>query len=211
MNDSSVNSAEEAIIDKAQSLFDAVGVVFHSGKSALILGMLTTPQRDLDDFFRDNSGGFRLRGFELHVQPKLEALVQFIQEQGVAAEIWGRCGYPRGDDLNLKQQAVIAGLGRWGKNSVVIHPQYGPWLRFMAVKVHTPLTTTGPGTDSHEQNPQCKDCTACIDACPEGILEPYYLRDRAGCKAHISLFPQLGKLVACDKCIVACPVGKKYS
>ena len=208
MSDSSAPRAEKAIIDRAQSLFDAVGVVSHSGESALILGMLTTPQRDLDDFFRDNHGGFRLRGFELHVQPKLEALVHFIQGQGVAAEIWGKCGYPRGDDLNLKQQAVIAGLGKWGKNSVVIHPRYGPWLRFMAIKVLAPLTPTGSGVDNHEQNPQCKDCTACLDACPEGILEAYYLRDRASCKASVSLFPQIGKLVACDRCLVVCPVGR---
>jgi len=209
MSDSSAPRAEKAIIDKARSLFDVVGVGSHSGESALILGMLTTPQQDLDDFFRDNLGSFRLRGFELHAQPKLEALVHFIQEQGVAAEIWGRCGYPRGEDLNLKRQAVIAGLGRWGKNSVVIHPKYGPWLRFMAIKVLVPLTPTGPGVDNHEQNPQCEGCTACLDACPEGILEPYYLRDRASCKASISLFPQIGKLIACDKCIVVCPAGQK--
>ena len=208
MSDSSAPRAEKAIIDKAHSLFDAVGVVSHSGESALIMGILTTPQQDLDDFFRDNLGSFRLRGFELHAQPRLEALVHFIKEQGVAAEIWGQYGYPRGDDLNLKQQAVIAGLGRWGKNSVVIHPRFGLWLRFMAVKVYAPLIPTGSGVDNHEQNPQCEGCTACLDACPVGILEPYYLRDRASCKAHISLFPQMGKLVACDKCIVACPVGR---
>ena len=201
--------AKKAIIDKALSLFDVVGVVSHSGESDLIMGMLTTPQRDLDDFFRDNHSIFRAWGFELHAQPRLEALVDFIQEQGMAAEIWGRCGYPRGEDLNLKQQAVIAGLGRWGKNSVVIHPEFGPGLRFMSVKVQTPLTPTGPGVDDHEQNPQCEDCTACLDACPEGILEPYYLREQASCKASILLFPQMGKLVACDKCIVACPVGRR--
>jgi len=114
---SSVRRVEKAIIDKARRLFDAVGVVSHSGESFLILGLLTTPQQDLDDFFMDEVGDFRIRGFELHAQPKLESLISFIQEQGLTAELRGRCGYPRGEDLNLKQQVVIAG---WG-NGVKIH------------------------------------------------------------------------------------------
>ena len=200
---------EKAIINKARALFDAVGVVSRSEESFLILGLLTTSQCDLDDFFRDSPGSFKLRGFERYAQPKLEELVSFINEQSLKAEIWGRCGYPQGQDLNLKQQAVIAGLGKWGKNSLVIHPDYGPWLRFMAIKVHSPLTPTGPGTDNHEKDPLCAGCTACIDACPVGILEPYYLRSRADCQAAISLMPQMGKLVACDRCLVVCPVGRQ--
>ena len=205
---SSVRRVEKAIIDKAQSLFDVVGVVSHSGESFLILGLLTTPQRDLDNFFGDSRRSFRLRGFELHARPKLEALIHFIQEQGLAAELQGQCGYPRGEDLNLKQQAVIAGLGKWGKNSLVVHPSFGLWLRFMAIKVQASLTPTGPGIDNHEKNPLCEDCTACIDACPVGVLEPYYLRNRSNCQASISLYPQMGKLVVCDRCLMACPIGR---
>ena len=199
---------EKAIIEKAQSLFDAVGVASHDEASLLILGLLTTPQQDLDDFYREKPGSFSLRGFEIHAQPKLEALIQFIQEHGLGAEIRGQCGYPRGEELNLKQQSVATGLGKWGKNSLVLHPRFGPWLRFMAVKVYAILTPTGPGNDSHEENPLCEDCTACIDACPTGVIEPYLVRNRVNCQASISLFPQTGKLIACDCCLVACPVGR---
>ena len=200
---------EKAIIEKAQNLFDVIGVASHDEWSLLILGLATTPQLDLDDFFREELGNVRMRGFERYAQPKLEALIQFIREQGLTAGLWGRCGYPlRDEGLNLKQQAVITGLGRWGKNSLVLHPRFGPWLRFMAMKVQAPLTPTGPGNDNHEENPLCEGCTACIDACPVGILEPYFLRERDRCKASILLFPQLGKLVACDCCLVACPIGR---
>jgi len=203
---------EKEIITEAQRLFDAVGVTPYGGGSLLILGLVTTPERDLDDFFRDEDGTVRLRGFETHARPRLNSLVHFIQGQGLSAEILGRYSYPQGEELNLKQQAVAAGLGRWGKNSLLLHPRFGPQLRLMAVKVvGTSLSPTGPGRDSHEENTLCKDCTACIDACPLGILEPYYLRDRSSCEADFSNLSQRGRLVACDRCLVICPVGTKIS
>jgi len=199
---------EKAVINEAQRLFDVAGVVSLSGWSLLVLGLLTTSQRDLDDFFRDNDGDFSMRGFERHTLPRLAAMVRFLQGKGVQAEILGLRGYPRGDELNLKQMAIIAGLGKWGKNSLVIHPDFGPWLRFMAIRVQTPLTPTGPGSDYHEQSPFCENCTACLDACPSSVLMPYYLWDGPNCRASVSLFPQAGKLVACDRCLAACPVGR---
>ena len=62
-------------------------------------------------------------------------MLHFIGEQGLAVEIWGPYGYPWGEELNLNRQAVTAGLGRWGKNALMLHPRHGPWLRLMAVKV----------------------------------------------------------------------------
>jgi len=202
-------SIEKEIIIEAQRLFGAVGVTPYGGDSLLILGLVTTPERDLDDFFREGNGTFfRLRGFEAHARPRLDSLIHLIQERGLSAKTVGQCGYPRAGELNLKQQAVAAGLGSWGKNALVLHPKFGPWLRLMAVKVGAALSPTGSGRDSHKENPLCQDCTACIDACPLGILEPYYLRDSIRCEANISNLPQKGKLVACDKCLVVCPVGK---
>ena len=199
---------EKEIITEAQRLFDAVGVTPYGGDSLLILGLVTAPERDLDDFFRDENGKFRLHGFKAHAKPRLDSLIHFIQERSLSAETVGPYGYPQGEELNLKQEAVAAGLGSWGKNSLVLHPKFGPWLRLMAVKVGATLSPTGSGGDSHKEAPLCQDCTACIDACPPGILEPYYLRDRSKCEADLSDLSPKGKLVLCDKCWVVCPVGK---
>jgi len=200
---------EEKIIAEAQRLFNTAGIVSDNEDSILILGLETTPERDLDDFYRDEDGVFQILGFEKHVRPRLDSLVSFLQEQGLKAEILGHCGYPNGEVLNLKQQAVAAGLGMWGKNAMVLHPQFGLWLRLMTVKIAgTMLSTTGPGRNSHTENPLCKDCTACIDACPLGILEPYYLRDIGNCLASTSKWPQPGKTECCDLCWKACPVGR---
>lgn len=200
---------EEEIVAQAQGLFDAVGITHYGEDSILILGMLTSPEQDLDYFIRDENGAFQIRGFETHAKPKLVSLVNFIREKGLSAEIFGWCGYPQGYELNLKQQAVAAGLGGWGKNSMVIHPRFGPWLRLMSLRVvGSTLSPTGPGKDGHTENPLCKDCTACIDACPLGILEPYYLRDSSKCLARLEKHLNPGRIECCDLCWVACPVGQ---
>jgi epoxyqueuosine reductase QueG len=114
-----------------------------------------------------------------------------------------------GEGPNLKQQAVSAGLGSWGRNSLVLHPEWGPWLRLMGIKITgAKLSPSGSGSDSHEENPLCKDCTACIVACPLGILEDYWLRDRESCLARVTRSSQKGKIVACDRCLVVCPIGR---
>lgn len=204
-----MSEIEKEIIAEAQSLFDAVGIASCGKDSILILGMVTSPEQDLDYFIRDENGAFKIRGFEIHAKPKLVSLVNSIREKGLSAEIFGWCGYPQGEELNLKRQAVAAGLGSWGKNSMVIHPKFGPWLRLMSVKVAgSALSPTGPGGDSHSENPLCKGCSACIDACPLGILEPYYLKDSGSCLASTSKWRQPGRIVCCDQCWVVCPVGQ---
>lgn len=200
---------ENEIIAKAQSLFDAVGITSYGSDSIIILGMATSPKRDLDDFLRDEKGAFIIRGFEVHVQPRLDSLVDFLQNRGLTVEVMGHCGYPTGNVLNLKQQAVAAGLANWGKNAMVLHPQFGPRFRLMAIKVvGVALSPTGTGMDSHVENPLCGGCTACLAACPLGILEPYYVQDRLRCLGSSSQFQNIGKVDCCDLCWMVCPVGK---
>jgi epoxyqueuosine reductase QueG len=199
-------SVERAIITQARELFDVAGVTPYGADSLLVLGLVTTPERDLDDFGRSKRGVIQLGGFKAHALPRLQALVDFIRGKGLAASIIGQYGYPQGKELNLKQQAVAAGIGGWGKNSLVIHPRFGPWLRFMAVRVSgVTLPPTNPEGNSRQESPSCQGCTACIDACPLGIIAPYCLRDAGRCLAVFENLPQAGKLVACDLCLAACP------
>ena len=204
-----MSEIEKEIIAEAKSLFDAVGITSRGEDSILILGMVTSLEQDLDYFIRDEKGVFKIRGFEIHAKSKLVSLVNFIREKGLSAEIFGWCGYPQGEELNLKRQAVAAALGSWGKNSMVIHPRFGLWWRLMSVKVlGSALSPTSPGRDSHSENPLCEKCTACIDACPVGILEPYYLRDSSSCLASLERQLEPGRIECCDLCWTVCPVGR---
>ena len=197
---------DQEVITEALRLFDMAGIVSHDGDSIVILGMATSLEQDLDDFYRDEHDRFFINGFEVHVQPRLELLKGFLQDKGLKVETLGRYGYPLKGEYNLKQLAVTAGICHWGKNTMVLHPQFGSRFRLMAMKiVGATLSPTGPGKDNHEENQLCKNCTVCIEACPSGILEPYYLNDTNRCLASTS-GKGPGKVVGCDICWTVCPV-----
>jgi len=199
----------EEIIARARSLFDAVGVASDpsTNDTILILGLVSTPERDLDDFASTGTKTI-LRGFARHAKDKEDALIAFVEEQGFAAELVGELGYPLHGKPNLKHLAVAAGVGKQGKNTLIIHPRFGPWLRFMAIKTDAPLAATGPGIYSKEENPYCENCQKCVQACPAGVLLPYRLVDASSCLAAVSE-ERGSELAICDKCVVVCPVGER--
>lgn len=71
-------------------------------------------------------------------------------------------------NLSQKRMAQLAGLGSMGKNSLIINPVYGPWIRLQSILTDAPLVF-----DQEYTVDLCGDCTACIDACPTGALSPY--------------------------------------
>jgi len=201
------------ILEQALKHFDAAGVAVEKTVDGfvLILGLSTTQERDLDEGYFE---GERLdfRGWLKHVKPRIKSLMDIFQEKGFEAEPMGWWGYPmsfgKKEVMHLKSLAVMAGFGQQGKNTLIIHPQFGPWWRLAAIRTNAPLTPTGPGIYEHTENPYCISCQACIEACPiDGLLEPYRLLDRTRCLANISSEPVSGKIKWCDRCIAVCPVG----
>ena len=192
----------------ASTLFDVVGASqLTCSAKLLIVGLESTLERDLDEFHRID-GKFRLSGFERHARPKLETLLYFIHKRGLSAELVGRCGYPLEGEIELKEAAVRAGLGRWGKNTIVLHPEYGNRLRFMAIKTDAPLEIPANSQTIRDENPTCTGCSICIDACPEKALKPYGMPETERCLANISRINiENGRLVTCDICLRLCPAG----
>lgn len=195
----------QQIAEYAGSLFDVVGVSRRSsGDGLLILGLESTPERNLDEFGH-LGGKFQMYGFEKHVGPRLESLLNFIRGGGFSAEPVGRYGYPLKGEVNLKEEAVRAGLGRRGKSTVVLHPKYGPWLRFMAVKTDAPLEPLMDSALIEEENPVCNGCSICIDICPVKVLEPYRMPDTSLCLSNITPMTEDGRSILCDLCLHLCP------
>ena len=150
----------QRILDHAGTLFDVAAVRdLANGYRLLLLGMESTPERNLDEFARDEYGRFSFLGFRKHVQPNLSNLIDFIRGSGCTAGPVGLYGYPPAGELNLKLEAVRAGLGRRGKHTVVISPRYGTRLRFIAVVTNARLRQTGKSMTRDVENPLCRNCS----------------------------------------------------
>jgi len=73
--------------------------------------------------------------------------------------------------LNAKVLAQAAGLGEIGKNGLFLTPEFGPRQRFAML-----LTDAELEPDKPFEPYLCKNCNACIDACP---LEAFSKTDKA--------------------------------
>lgn len=112
--------------------------------------------------------------------------------------------------------AVLTGLGWIGKNTLLIHPQYGSFL-FLGV-VFTNLTL-GQGPTLLKD--YCGNCTRCLSACPTQALKPHDLEARR-CISYLTLekrgewndYPgekidTRGFVAGCDLCQEVCPYNTK--
>ncbi|MCD6100834.1 MAG: tRNA epoxyqueuosine(34) reductase QueG [Candidatus Marinimicrobia bacterium] len=118
-----------------------------------------------------------------------------------------------------KVYAVQAGLGWYGKNSLVIFPGLGSFC-FIGIAF---LNQEVSGYKRPQVLDGCKDCDKCIRACPGGaIAEPYFL-DVDRCVSFLTvekkgafsvrekeLVARAGYIFGCDICQDACPWNKRH-
>ena len=138
----------------------------------------------------------------------LGAIADDIRADGWQAEVL--C-----DDNGLvdRAAAVRAGLGWWGKSTMVIAPRVGPWMLFGSVVTDAPVGATSAMVRD------CGTCEACIPACPTGALDTPGVLDARRCLAAV--LQQSGTIPAelrgavgdrvygCDECLVSCPPGQR--
>ncbi len=108
--------------------------------------------------------------------------------------------------------AALAGLGRIGRNGLLIHERYGSWV-FIGE-----LVTTLALEPPLREPLTCLDCGGCLSACPAGALTAGGL-DRAQCLSAVTqrkgeltereaaMIRGTGCVWGCDLCQTACPMN----
>ena len=102
-------------------------------------------------------------------------------------------------DISHKKMAHLAGLGWIGRHSLIVSPQFGARIRLVTVLTDLELSVGKP------IDAGCKDCRACIKACPAGaIKETAADFDLFACKAQLDIFRKgIGQHI-CGICVKAC-------
>jgi len=68
-------------------------------------------------------------------------------------------------EVSLRHAAVAAGLGRFGRHNLVLHPELGSRVVFSAV-----LTDLELASDPPVEQELCTQCGLCVEACPSGAF-----------------------------------------
>jgi len=116
--------------------------------------------------------------------------------------------------------AIQAGLGEYGRNQMVLTPEYGPRVRFSKIFTNLPLIADRPrplGIKAY-----CDDCTKCAAACPPRALPfgpPEEKTDSlstikgvkkwsANCEKCFGFWAKLK--TDCAICMRVCPFNRRY-
>lgn len=100
-----------------------------------------------------------------------------------------------------------AGLGWWGRNNLLVSPEFGSRFRLVTVMTDALLPTDAP------IEADCGTCRACVSACPAGAISENLAEfDREACYEKLCEFrniPYIGQHI-CGLCVKACPPDNPY-
>lgn len=112
--------------------------------------------------------------------------------------------------FSFKVAAYEAGIGVFGRPSIIVTPEFGPRVRLGVLITDAPLEPTGR---IEGFNP-CSNCTICADSCPVKAIDPNpppprgFNRDKC-----LKFYQYLGRstnseILHCAVCFGVCPIAR---
>jgi epoxyqueuosine reductase len=146
------------------------------------------------------------------IREKLHELAGFLRREAPGSKARGVV-----DTAPLLERdfARLAGLGWFGKNTMLINKHLGSWFFLAGLLVDLELEYDAPHAASH-----CGTCTRCLDACPTNAFVAPYVLDSRRCISYLTIehrgpipaefHAQMGDwLFGCDICQEVCPWNHK--
>lgn len=141
-------------------------------------------------------------------------LANFLSDRGYPSMFVPRDGYGSVKVLlknpiaffSHRHAALLAGLGTFGTNNMLLTPKYGPRVRFGSI-----LTAARLPPDPMLKEQLCIRCMRCVDMCPSRALRtgdyPEKLTDKKACASYSAELNER-YISPCGICIKVCPVGE---
>lgn len=163
--------------------------------------------------FREDAGliASYARGRDYHHlhRKRLKKFIAWMEEKTQLQNI--AKGFSDSTPVLEKALAVQAGLGWFGKNTLLIHRKFGTFTLLSGIFTSLDI----PGKLTQLRLPRCGSCTKCLEACPTQALQPYQL-DAAKCLSYQLIESKNpipddirsknpGYIFGCDICQDACP------
>lgn len=146
------------------------------------------------------------------IRGRLAALAAFVESQQPGCRTRGVV-----DTAPLLERdfARLAGLGWFGKNTLLLNKRMGSWFFLAALLVDVELDYDNAHATAH-----CGTCTRCLDACPTDAFVAPYVLDARKCISYLTiehrgpipleLREPMGEWVfGCDVCQDVCPWNRK--
>lgn len=207
-----ITSAKPFLLERKKEAFFDPKVFLDDAKAIVVTGFYING-RSKPNLIESNAPCGRYNAYDVKAYMPMEkhhqkTISDFLNNEGYSAEA------NKNHRLPDKMAAVRAGLGKYGKNSVVITKEFGSFVMFVTMVTNAPL--------EYEELPisgnDCGKCDLCIKACPtSAIYEPYKI-NRDLCitawlwgdfvPAHLRE-KQENRLFGCGECVKVCPKNRK--
>jgi epoxyqueuosine reductase len=187
-------------------------------RSIVMVGLNYKPLEKGESESKNGPGTGRVaryaRGEDYHdvLRHRLNRLLAWLQHQAPGCR--GR-GIVDTAPLLERDFARRAGLGWFGKNTMLLNKKLGSYFFLGALLLDLELQPDNTGETDH-----CGTCTACLDTCPTGAFVGPNLLDARRCISYLTielkgaidtrLREQIGDWVfGCDICQEVCPWNRK--
>ena len=145
------------------------------------------------------------------LRKKLISLSKWLKEQDDSAETY--ISVDSGPTVD-RVLAKAAGLGFFGKNSMIIDPRKGSYFFIASLMTNLQLPAT-----PKKRMPSCGDCRKCISTCPTNAIVAPGTIDARRCISYLTIENKNGipvelrsklgnRLFGCDICQEVCPFNE---
>lgn len=200
-------------IERRLDAYEDPGMVLQNVRSVVMVGLNyahDVPAELAPGQGRVSRYAWNDRDYHSVIREQLKPVVSRVRE--VAPDVRTRVVVDTAPLLE-RDFARLAGLGWFGKNTLLINKRQGSWLFLGALLLDCELEYDAPHETAH-----CGTCTRCLDACPTDAFPAPYVLDATKCISYLNIelrdqpVPEplragMGEWVSAAMCVRMCVPG----